>query len=129
MPSSWERVQLGVQVGGQKPKGRPPFWDGDRPGVFSLPLLMPRGAGHIEVVVSFPFPTPVWLLAAHPSAVCDGGEGRFIEIRKGLSGSCSSLEQATKGQVLDPTLVGEGALKSLLESGHGESSEGQCPDR
>lgn len=36
--SLWERVQLGVQEGGQRPEGRPPFWDEDRPDVFSLPL-------------------------------------------------------------------------------------------
>lgn len=41
-----------------------------------------------------------------------------------MSGSCLSPEQTTKGQVLDPTQVGQGALKSLPESRHGESMEG-----
>lgn len=100
VPSLWERLQLGGQVGGQGPEGRPPFGNGGQAWRLFSAHFDAQGQG----IQKSPTPPPLGVVVGRPILVPRemGVRGRLTEIRRGLSAVLIPRAGHT-GQVLGPT--------------------------
>lgn len=125
VPSLWERVQLGVQAGRQRPEGRPPFWDEDRPGVFFSAPLTPRGGAYRSpsvylsgVVVGWPIPALFEMGRGGNYRDQERPEWQLLIPRVGHKGTSFRSHSGGRG----------GPEVPACEWGHGEMVECQHPD-